>query len=128
MDAIVIRFTTKLFDVTKEQPNDINPIYGQSLLLWLADKLRGQVVVPEPKTEDWGWCVDIDWKGRQYMLGASAADEENGEREWVLQIMKHRNLKERLLGKEKMTAQDQCAAHIHQLLVSERAFSGVSVD
>jgi hypothetical protein len=38
MDAAVIRFTTKLFDVTKERPNDINSIYGVSLLLWLADK------------------------------------------------------------------------------------------
>ena len=38
MDAAVIRFTTKLFDVTKERPNDINAIYGVSLLLWLADK------------------------------------------------------------------------------------------
>ena len=128
MDATVIRFTTKLFDVTKERPNDINPIYGESLLLWLADKLKGQVTVPEPQTEDWGWYVDIDWKGRQYMLGASASDEENGQREWVLQIVKHRSLKERLLGKEKMTARDECAAYLRQLLESERAFSGVSVD
>jgi hypothetical protein len=62
------------------------------------------------------------------MLGASASDEENGQREWVLQIVKHRSLKERLLGKEKMTAQDECAAYLRQLIESERAFSGVSVD
>jgi len=128
MDATVIRFTTRLFDVTKERPNDINPIYGESLLLWLADTLKGQIVVPEPQAEDWGWYVDIDWKGRQYMLGASASDEEGGQREWVLQVMKHRTLKERLLGKEKMTAEDECAAHIHHLLTSEKAFSDVSVD
>lgn len=128
MDATVIRFTTRLFDVTKERPNNINPIYGESLLLWLADKLKGHVVVPEPQTEDWGWYVDIDWNGRHYLLGASASDEEDGQREWVLQIVKHRSLKERLLGREEMTAHDECSAHIHRLLASEGAFSGVSVD
>jgi hypothetical protein len=63
MDATVLRFTTKLFDVTKERPNDINPIYGESLLLWLADKLKGQVAVPEPQTEDWGWYAILIGRG-----------------------------------------------------------------
>lgn len=128
MDAIVIRFMTSLFDVTKERPNEINPIHGESLLLWLAEKLKGEVAVPEPQTEDWGWYVDIDWKGRAYMLGASASDEENGQREWVLQIVKHRTLKERLFGTEKMVPDDECSAHLRRLLENEKAFSGVSVD
>ena len=138
MDATVVRFTTGLFDVANERPNDINPIHGESLLLWLAEKLKGQVAVPVPQAEDWGWYVDIDWKGRSYMLGASASDEEengqrewvleNGQREWVLQIVKHRTLKERLLGQERMTAEDECAAYLRQLLEQERAFAGVSVD
>lgn len=125
---MVIRFTTSLFDVTKERPNDINPIHGESLLLWLAAKLKGEVVVPEPQMEDWGWYVDIDWHGRPYMLGASASDEENGQREWALQIVKHRTVKERVLGKEKMTAEDECSAYLRRLLENERAFSEVSVD
>ena len=129
MDAIVIRFTTGLFDVAKERPNEINPIHGESLLLWLAEKLKGQVAVPVPETEDWGWYVDIDWKGRSYMLGASASEgEESGQREWVLQIVKHRTLIERLLGKERMTAEDECAAYLRHLLEHETAFQEVSVD
>src|SRR5262249_43738850 len=124
MDATVIRFTTGLFDVAKERPNQINPIPGESLLLWLAEKLKGQVAVPVPLTEDWGWYVDIHWNGRAYMLGASASEEdENRQREWVLQIVKHRTLKERLLGKERMTAEDECAAYLRQLLENERAFA-----
>ena len=129
MDAIVIRFTTNLFDVSKERPNEINPIFGESLLLWLTEKLKGRVAVPVPQTEDWGWYVEIDWKGRFYTLGASASEEEeNGQREWVLQIVKHRTLKERWLGKEKMTAEDECSSYLRQLLESEKAFAGVSVD
>ena len=129
MDAIVIRFTTGLFDVEKERPNDINPIHGESLLLWLTEKLKGQVAVPVPETEDWGWYVDIDWKGRSYTLGASASDEEeNGQREWVLQIVKHRTLKERLLGMGRMSADDECASFRRHLLEHETAFQEVSVD
>jgi hypothetical protein len=129
MDAIVIRFTTAAFDVTKERPNDINQIYGESLLLWLAEKSKGRIDVPRPQTEDWGWYVDIDWNGRSYLLGSSASDEdESGAREWVLQIVKHRTMKERLLGKEKMAIEDECAAYLGELLKREPSFSGVSVD
>jgi hypothetical protein len=128
VDVIVIRFTTSLFDVTKERANNINPIHGESLLLWLAHKLKGEVEAPEPQTEDWGWYVDIEWKGRSYMLGASASDEEKGQREWVLQIVKHRTLKERVLGREKMTAQDECATHLRRLIENEKAFSAICVD
>ena len=128
MDATVIRFTTGCFDVTKERPNHPNPIHGESLLLWLAEKLKGHVAVPTPQTEDWGWYVCIEWKGRRYMLGASASDEENGQREWVLQIVKHRTLKERLLGKERMTEEDECVVYLLRLLEQEEAFAGVSID
>ena len=84
--------------------------------------------VPEPQTEDRGWYVDVDWNGRHYMIGASASDEEDGQREWILQIVKHRSIKERLLGKERMTCRDECAVYLRQLLESEGAFKGVSVD
>lgn len=133
MDAIVIRFTTTLFDVTQERPNPTNPIRGESLLVWLAQKLEGRVAVPAPQTEDWGWYVDIDWDGRAYLLGASASftgDEERpGEPcEWILQIVKQRTLKERVLGRAKMTADDPCAAHVQKLLEAEPAFTGVERD
>ena len=38
--AKVIHFTTDLFDISKEDENTINPIHGQSLLLWLNDKIH----------------------------------------------------------------------------------------
>jgi hypothetical protein len=126
--AAVIRFTTSAFDVTREHPNPINPIYGESLLLWLAQQIKGRIAIARPEPEDWGWYADIDWNGRAYMLGAAAMDEENGEREWVLQIIKHRTLKERLLGREKMRAGDECAEFFRKILEAEPRFTGVSVD
>ncbi len=129
MDAAVIRFETMLFDVSKERPNPINPIHGESLLLWLGEKLEGTAMVPAPETEDWGWYVYLAWKGRTYLVGASASDEaDDGSREWVLQIEKQRSLKERLLGREKMTVADECFATIKGLVESEPGFRRVSVD
>ena len=129
MDAAVIRFTTALFDVSKERPNNINPISGESLLLWLAEKLKGQVSLTSPEPEDWGWYISVEWNGRQYMLGSSASEEEaNGTREWVLQVIKHRSLKERMLGKEKMSTEDQCVRALLEVLRSEPAFARVTLE
>jgi hypothetical protein len=135
MDAIVIRFTTTRFDVRRERRHPIHPIPGESLLLWLAEQLRGTVAVPAPETEDWGWYVDIDWHRRAHMLGASASPDDADEpdpttepREWILQIVKHRSLKERVLGREKMPPDDACAAHLQRLLEAEPAFVDVQRD
>jgi hypothetical protein len=37
--TVVVRFNTKMFDVSRERPNPINPIAGESLLRWLRDRL-----------------------------------------------------------------------------------------
>ena len=42
--AHIISFTTDRFDVSGERPNPINPIAGQSVLLWLAGRaLEGAI-------------------------------------------------------------------------------------
>src|SRR5438270_5932917 len=107
----VVRFNTAKFDVSKERPNPINPIPGESLLLWLRDQAHPAVVISEPRPEDWGWFSFVEWIGRKYMLGSSASDEENGEREWILQIEKQRSLGEKLLGRAKMDKEDACARY-----------------
>ena len=124
----VIRFNTARFDVAKERPNPINPIPGESLLLWLRERAKPHVEVTEPDAEDWGWYSLVDWKGRQYLLGSSASDEESGQREWILQIDKQRSVKETLMGREKMGAGDDCAQFFQQLLEDEPSFTSVSVD
>ena len=124
----VIRFNTAKFDVAKERPNPINPIPGESLLIWLRERAKPHVEVTEPDAEDWGWYSFVDWKGRQYLLGSSASDEENGQREWILQIDKQRSVKEALMGREKMEGDDECAQFFQQLLEDEPSFTSVSVD
>ncbi|GLQ30918.1 hypothetical protein [Litoribrevibacter albus] len=122
----VITFTSSKFDVTKEDENPINPIYGQSLLFWLKEKVSGKVELEQPEAEDWGWYTNIDWNGRSYLLGASATEVNHPEYEWVFQIEKHRTLKEKLLGKNKQTENDECFVFFKSVLQSEPEFSGVT--
>ena len=126
--ARVIRFSTSKFDVSIERPNPINPIPGESLLVWLRDRASAKVAVSEPDAEDWGWYSFVEWNGRQYLLGSSASEEEAGEREWILQVEKQRSFKEKLLGRGKMEKEDQCARFFQDLLEQEPSFKGVSVD
>lgn len=126
--AQVIRFRTTTFDVSKEPLNPINPIAGQSLLLWLKGRAGADLRLTEPSTEDWGWYCEVDWNGRTYLLGASAAEQETEEREWVLQIEKFRSVKEKLLGRAKMGGDDECARYFQRLIESEPSFKEISVD
>lgn len=126
--ARVIRFTTSKFDVSKERPNPINPIPGESLLLWLRSQALPELAMSEPDAEDWGWYSSVEWKGRLYMIGSSASEEEGGEREWILQIDKHRSVKEKLFGNEKMSKDDECAQYFQRLLEGEASFDAISVD
>lgn len=126
--AVVIRFTTSLFDVSRERENPINPIYGESLLVWLGERIGSAHALTLPEAEDWGWYSMIDWHGRQYLIGSSASDEEDGQREWILQIEKMRSFSEKLLGREKMAADDACAGYLQALLTAEPAFRDITLD
>ncbi|WP_299947568.1 hypothetical protein [uncultured Microbulbifer sp.] len=107
-----IHLKTSKFDILREDENPINPIYGQSLLLWIQDQLKDKYEFTTVDYEDWGWYCDIIFQTRTYMLGSSAfyeeGDDTNAELEWVFQVQKQRSFKEVLFFQEKMTAQDDC--------------------
>ena len=130
--SFAISFKTSKFDVSKEDENPINPIVGQSLLLWLKQELKGELDIDEPDSEDWGWYSDINWNNRTYMLGASACYEEGdnptSELEWVFQVHKDRSFKEKLLGKEKMTKEDDCLLFFKSKLESEPSFNSIEFE
>ncbi len=107
-----IHLETSKFDIQKEDENPINPIYGQSLLLWIRGQLKDNYEFSTVDYEDWGWYCDIIFNNRTYMLGSSVfyeeGDDPSSELEWVFQVHKQRAFKEALLFKEKMTEQDDC--------------------
>ena len=127
--SFTIGFKTSKFDVSKEDENPINPIHGQSLLNWLEKELPDELIIDEPDAEDWGWYSHLEWKGRKYLVGATVyfeeCDDPTSELEWVFQVDKHRSFKEKLFGREKMTAQDECLQYFKLLFQNSSEFNSV---
>ena len=128
--AHIISFRTRKFDVTKETPNPTNPIAGQSVLRWLrAELATSQYTGTEPDTEDWGWYIDVTGNDGSYLVGASAdADGSTPEVEWVIQVHKHRSMKDKLLGRNTMAMDDALVALIERIVRGDSQISEVSVD
>jgi hypothetical protein len=128
--AHVITFSTGMFDISKEEPNPINPIAGQAVLKWIRGKLAGSgYTASEPATEDWGWFVGVEGNGSSYLVGASGEPERPApDMDWTLQIHKSRSFKDKLTGRNKMTADDPLAALLVRIVRDEPAFRDVAVE
>lgn len=99
---------------------------GQSVLLWLkAELLRADYQVTEPDAEDWGWYMDVQDADAAYLVGASADAE--APLEWTVQVHKHRSMTDRLLGRNKMAADDRLSALIERLIRADGAMQQISV-
>ena len=128
--AHLISFTTDRFDVSAERPNPINPIAGQSVLLWLREELsKAQYRVTEPDTEDWGWYIDVESAAGSYLIGASAdAADPFPTVAWVVQVHKNRSLKDKVLGRNKMAADDPLFALIERIVRGDSRIECVAVE
>ena len=126
-----IHFKTSMFDVSKEKENPINPINGLSLLEWLRKERRGEFVISEPDAEDWGWYSELEFEGNNYLIGSCALFEEGdnpaSELEWVFQVDKYRSFKEKLFGRNKMSATDECFVYFKLLFEKHPNIKGVEV-
>ena len=127
-----IHLKTSKFDISKEDENPINPIYGQSLLVWLKCELKDNIEISEIDAEDWGWYCFTEYNGSTYMLGASCffeeGDDPNSELEWVFQVDKHRSFKDKLLGKNKMTIDDECLIFFRGVLEKASDINVLSIE
>ncbi len=128
--AFVISFRTARFDVSKETPNPINPIAGESVLNWLRTALAGaDYRSTVPGTEDWGWYMDVEGRGGAYLVGASAeADGATTDVEWVVQVHRARSLKDKLLGRNKLSEGDPLCSQIERIVRADTQIELLSVD
>lgn len=129
--AHLITFSTSDFDASKEEPNPINPIAGQALLVWLRAKLEAAgCAVTVPSAEDWGWYVDVEHSGASYLLGASGDAEARAAEdvEWAIQIDRHRTLRDRLMGRNRLPADDPLSSLVERIVRAEPGFRDVTVD
>lgn len=124
----VIHFRSRLFDTSLEPDNPINPIRGRSVLEWFRARVAQDLSMSAPDAEDWGWYSHVDWQGRTYMVGACANEHPDGNHEWIVQFDKSRSLKERVLGRAGMTADDPCLLYFKGLLANEPAFTNLFLE
>ena len=125
--AHLISFDTDRFDLAAEPPNPINPIAGVSVLRWLRETLGDGYTVSEPAAEDWGWYVDVTRAGAVYLVGASAEANDEGAH-WMIQVHRHRSLKDKFTGANKLAPDDPLTERIAALLGADPAFKNVEID
>jgi hypothetical protein len=126
----LISFTTTKFDASKETPNPINPIAGESVLAWIRGELtKTGWDVTEPDAEDWGWYVYARRSGASYMVGASGEMADGAPpSDWIVQIHKQRTFIEKLTGKNKMTDSDELSGEIAALARRSEEFKNVDIE
>jgi hypothetical protein len=127
--AHLITFATGKFGISKETPNDINPIAGESVLKWLKQHLvSAGFSTTEPSTEDWGWYMNVEGNGASYLVGASGEpDRPPPDVDWTIQIHKSRSVLDKLAGKNKLSSDDPLCVLLEQLVRAEPDFNGVDV-
>lgn len=128
--AQVISFRTGKFDISTEPPNPINPIFGAGVLEWIGQRLAGTAyTASQPAAEDWGWYISVEGAGAVYLVGASGQPErEPPDLDWVVQVDKQRSLKDKLTGRNRMTADDPLAVLLETIIRAEPAFTNVDVE
>jgi hypothetical protein len=140
--AHIVSFKTNRFDVTRETPNEFNAFAGESVLSWLREELiKHGYESTAPDMEDWGWYLDVKKAGSSYLVGATAELEygEDGASsrayavspgamlEWTIQVHKQRGFMDKLLGKNRMNADDELSALVEGLVRNDNRLREVSV-
>lgn len=128
--AQLISFSTGKFDVSKETPNPINPIFGEALLNWVRERLAGTgYTATAPQPEDWGWFIDVQGQGSRYLLGASGQPERPvPDVDWVIQVHRKRSFTDKLAGRNVMAADDPLVGLVESFLRSDPEFRDIQID
>ena len=114
----LIYFSTDKFDPEKETPNPVNPIPGESVLLWLREQLAGTpYTTTAPDAEDWGWYIDVSGNDGSYMVGASGDLNETTDLvDWIFQVHKHRTFLQKVTGENKFEHNDELVSLITDVI------------
>src|SRR5689334_10399394 len=126
----LIHFATSRFDISKETPNEVNPIAGEGVLNWIRERLESAgFVATKPEMEEWGWYIDVDGSSGSYLVGASGEPERPPtDVDWIVQVHKRRGLMDRLTGKNKLTDDDALSLLLEKLVREETSCSQVSIE
>jgi hypothetical protein len=128
--AHLVTFRSSKFDTSTETPNPINPIAGESVLLWLREQLRSSPYqAAAPAAEDWGWYMDVSGEGASYLVGASAAaDEPSASVDWTIQIQRHRSVIDKVTGANRMTDDDPLSVLVEGIIRADPGSGDVEAE
>lgn len=115
---VQIWFDSGRWDIESEPENDVNPIRGQSFLAWLRSELEALgYQVSGPDTEDWGWYLAVRCPGGHYQVGSIAwPSDKAGRADWMVQVWRHRSLRERLSGTGRMSRSDALMLALERII------------
>lgn len=106
--------------------------FGEDFSQWLVKELNADGVTANIICmEDFGWANQAIYNGATYLVCvAGNSDEEPGRPNygtWHIMLERHRTLKDRLFGKNKISASDPIVEKIAQLLRTVH-FSDVKIE
>jgi hypothetical protein len=83
------RFRPYLPDDCQVNPN----VLGFELAAWLSRELAGRGwITSYPSSEDWGWLIEGNEGGAEYMICCSGSDEGDGQFEWRVFVSQPKKL------------------------------------
>ena len=126
-----ILFDTNRFNLSEVKSHFINDCcFGEDVAVWLRERLTalGMAVI-EPDQEDWGWYIEATHQGKSYFIGVGGHPQEGAldknEGEWRIIVEKHRSLRDKLTGKNKLMPDEEILSVIRSIVEREPDFRNV---
>jgi len=107
-----VLFCSDRFNLSEPREYFINDCcFGDDVARWLADLLQSRgLTTTEPDQEDWGWYFDVCFAESRYFVGIGGAPDEevsaSNQGQWRLIVEKHRTLRQKLSGSNKLRDDD----------------------
>ena len=81
-------FQSPLFTPYLPDDSQVNPnVLGFELAHWLSVELaKAGTITSYPHAEDWGWFLDFEEGGIEYMICCSGSGEDDGAFEWRVYV------------------------------------------
>lgn len=138
--AHLIHFQSRTIDPAAEPENPINPIAGQQVVDWLRKRLLacGECVCSEVEPEDWGWYMDVTYRGQQYLVGAAIIDNDAVAEDfdthgtevvsWALLLEKKRSFIKKILRQAAISKTDELTQHVLEFVYARDDLINVEIN
>jgi hypothetical protein len=127
-------FSSDRFNLSEPREYFINDCcFGDDVARWLVERLQSRgLTATRPDQEDWGWYFDVYFGESCYFVGVGGAPDEdvplNNQGQWRLIVEKHRTLRQRLAGANKLRDDDAFIGVLKDIVSGEPGLVLVGVE